>query len=106
MYQRIFTPFRHSKTHYFTLFVIVVNILLYLSVLTIAITGCIPRHKIWQRWVPGRCVNGMVVLIFSNVINSLSDFAILLLPIGCIWRLQLPLRRKLAISAVFATGLV
>lgn len=106
MYLRLFMPNRRSKTNYLTKLIIWVNILFYLSVTIVAVLGCIPRRKIWQRWVPGKCVNEQAVLLVTAVVNALSDVSILLLPIGCIWHLQLSLRRKLAISAVFATGLV
>ena len=34
-----------------------------------------------------------------------SDFVILILPLVAIWRLNIPMRRKLGVAAVFATGL-
>lgn len=106
MYLRLFMPNRQTKICHFTRFIIWTNVLFYLSVLIVSINGCIPRRKIWQIWVPGKCVDEEAILLVTAVINTLSDLIILLLPIGCIWHLQLSPRRKLAISAVFATGSV
>ena len=41
----------------------------------------------------------------TAVINSLSDWIILVLPLWAIWRLKMPLQRKLSLFAVFATGI-
>lgn len=104
MYLRLFMPNRRSKINHLTKFIIWVNVLFYLSVMIVAVFGCTPRRKIWQRWVPGKCVNEQAVWLVTAVVNTVSDVSILLLPVGCIWHLQLSLRRKLASSAIFATG--
>lgn len=102
MFSRLFMPNR--QTRHLNQFIIWFNVLFYLSVLIPSIIGCIPRRKIWQRWTPGTCVNEPALWLITAVINLLSDLSIILLPIGCVCRLQLSLKRKLAISAVFATG--
>ena len=43
-------------------------------------------------------------LIGSAVPNVVMDFAILLLPMGIVWQLQISMSRKMALSAVFAVG--
>lgn len=43
-------------------------------------------------------------LIGTAVPNVVMDFAILLLPMGIVWQLQISKRRKIALSAVFAVG--
>lgn len=40
----------------------------------------------------------------GGAINVVSDFAILLLPMVLISRLHMPLRKKIGVSAIFATG--
>ncbi|MCJ1466335.1 hypothetical protein MMC07_004954 [Pseudocyphellaria aurata] len=104
MYLRLFEPNR--QTNFFTRFMIWTNVLFYLSILIAAIAGCIPRRKIWRPWEPGKCVDEVAILLVTAVFNTLSDLAILLLPIRCVWHLQLSPRQKLAISAVFAAGSV
>lgn len=104
MYLRLFMPNRQSKINRFTQLIVWFNILFFLSNAIVAITGCIPRHKSWQRRVPGKCVNQQAGLIVSAAINVILDICMFLLPIECIWGLQLSTKKKLAISAVFATG--
>ena len=43
-------------------------------------------------------------LIGTAVPNVVMDFAILVLPMGIVWQLQISNRRKIALSAVFAVG--
>lgn len=38
------------------------------------------------------------------VVNVVSDLYLILIPLPAVWSLQLPLRRKLGISAMFLTG--
>ena len=106
MYLRLFMPNRVGTTYYLTQFVLWSQLTFYLTIFIVTICQCIPRRKIWEPFSPGRCVRADIVLTVTAVFNTLSDFSILLLPIGCIWRLQMPRKRKLAISAVFATGAV
>ncbi|MCJ1263640.1 hypothetical protein MMC22_003510 [Lobaria immixta] len=108
MYLRIFMPNRsiRTRTYYLTQFIIWFNVLFYLAILIVTGCQCVPRRKIWNPWVPGKCVNPHALLAVTAVINLLLDFSILLLPIQSIWHLQLSPKRKLAISSVFATGLV
>ena len=40
----------------------------------------------------------------TGIFNVLSDFAILLLPMPCLYGLQMPLKRRLSIMAIFGTG--
>ena len=55
---------------------------------------------------PGHCINNEEVFVAGGTINVVSDFTILLLPIVEVWRLHMSTRRKIGVSAVFATGLL
>lgn len=71
----------------------------------VQIMGCLPREKIWNPTVKGRCINLSAVLIAGAVINIILDFSILVLPIGKIWQLQMSNRSKLGVSAVSLVSL-
>lgn len=51
-------------------------------------------------------VSGRVLGLASAIFNSVSDIAILLIPISMVWTLKMAKERKLAISAVFTTGIM
>ena len=65
-----------------------------------------PRDKIFNPRLQGRCVNINDAVIVTACINIGSDVSIFVLPLARIWRLQMPLRRKVGVSAIFAFGLL
>lgn len=67
---------------------------------------CIPREKIWLPMTEGYCLDLPAILISGAVVNIISDFSILILPVHKIWQLQLSKRRKWGVSSIFATGLL
>ncbi len=82
------------------------NFVFYTAITFVAIFVCTPRAKFWNPLLPGKCANIDAVNIITSVINATSDLVLLLLPIICVWKLQMGLRHKLGMSAVFATALL
>lgn len=79
--------------------------LFYLVVTVFQIAMCSPRERIWNKLVTeGHCFNEDVTFRSIGVFNVISDLAILIVPMVPIWKLQLPLKRKMLIIAIFATG--
>ncbi|KAI9790932.1 MAG: hypothetical protein M1816_004693 [Peltula sp. TS41687] len=54
--------------------------------------------------MPGKCINVLAAGVAGSVINIFTDFVILLLPMPMVWRLRLPMRQKIAVIGIFATG--
>lgn len=52
----------------------------------------------------GHCFNVNATFQATGVFNVVSDFAILILPMPCVWRLSLPLKKKVLMTMIFATG--
>lgn len=104
LYFRIFVTAKGSKTYYAIHFLIWFNFLFYLSNVPAEIWTCIPREKIWNPTLAGKCLDNHAIIISGGVINVVSDFGILLIPLVSIGRLQMPLEKKIGVSAVFATG--
>ncbi|KAF7509484.1 hypothetical protein GJ744_008047 [Endocarpon pusillum] len=104
-YIKIFAPSRTGKTYWSVHFLIWINLLFYIAVMLVQIMQCLPRAKIWNPTIPGRCVDIANVLIVGAIINVVSDVSILVLPIHKVWHLQMPRNRKIGVSAVFMAGL-
>lgn len=103
----IFAPLRTGLIYWCVHALVWGNLAFYTSVLFMTIFRCIPQDKIWNpEHVGGQCIDFNVAYLASGAVNIISDFLILLLPMLAIWRLQLASKRKLGISAVFATGLL
>lgn len=87
--------------------VIVVMFIYYLIDAAFNIFVCRPREKYWSPLMStGSCYNLDAMMQASGLFNVISDFAILMLPVRSIWKLQVPQRRKLGIFVVFATGVL
>lgn len=104
LYLRIFVIASGTKTYYTIHFIIWFNMLFYLANLPVEIWACVPRRKIWQPTLPGHCLNNDAVLITGGVVNVVTDWATLFIPLFSIGRLQMPLLKKIGVLAVFATG--
>ncbi|KAL9127418.1 MAG: hypothetical protein Q9217_003714, partial [Psora testacea] len=102
---RIFVPSGKTKTYWAIQAVILFNLLFYLANLPIEIWPCIPRRKLWNPLLPGHCINNEMVFVAGGAINMISDFLILLIPIVSIWRLKMPVKKRIGVCAIFATGI-
>lgn len=105
-YLRLFVPTR-NRIYYLVYFFMWFNGLFDVAVALVFIFQCKPRRKIWMGdLVPGECVNLGATLISAGIINAFTDFLVLGLPIFTVWRLLLPIKKKVGISAIFALGLL
>ncbi|KAL8709063.1 MAG: hypothetical protein Q9220_006084 [cf. Caloplaca sp. 1 TL-2023] len=104
-YLRIFVP-RRNRAFYLAWLLIGVNVTLNISLAFSFAFECVPRQKLWRPAMDGHCINLASAFIVSATTNTITDFAVFLLPLFAIWELQLPWERKLGVSAVFTVGLL
>ena len=101
----IFTPTKTGPIFWAIHVLIWGNFVFYLCTWVSVIAECVPSSKIWHpERVDGHCININASYAATGSINVISDFLILLLPFIAIARLQMNLKRKFGIAAVFATG--
>ncbi|KAH8594969.1 putative integral membrane protein PTH11 [Bisporella sp. PMI_857] len=67
---------------------------------------CVPREKIWNPNIDGRCIDNQAGVLSAGLINLLLDLGLLIVPIWAIWHLQMPLNRKLGAITIFAVGIL
>lgn len=105
-YKKIFAPTGEKNLIYWGVHIVIwLNFAFYFAITFAEIFLCNPREKYWNLLIEtGHCYNRNAANISAGAVNSFSDFVILLLPQRVIWKLQMPLKRKLAVSAVFLTG--
>ncbi|KAL4928318.1 uncharacterized protein BDV17DRAFT_291806 [Aspergillus undulatus] len=63
-----------------------------------------PVEAEWKTWLPRTHINYKAFWISFSCINICLDIVVLALPQPLIWKLQLPLRRKLQVSLIFLLG--
>ncbi|MCJ1252151.1 hypothetical protein MMC30_009389 [Trapelia coarctata] len=103
---RIFAPPRNTVLYVLIWGLVAINSLLYTAIGLVTIFQCTPRERIWNPLIPGTCVNEYAVFISGASMNLVSDLILLILPLHSVWKLQMKLKRKLQVSAVFATGVI
>jgi hypothetical protein len=111
---RIFVPRSVKNTFWwFCCILIGLNVAVYFAVgLLLTNLACIPRESMFDFRVPGKCIGisgfktDPFIEVVSASVNVVSDIMILLLPQPLIWRLQMPLKSKIAILSVFFVGLL
>ncbi|OTA79664.1 hypothetical protein M434DRAFT_38256 [Hypoxylon sp. CO27-5] len=99
-----FDHHRNNITYKAIWTLICVNLLFAVSLGISFIFACVPREKIWQPNIKGRCVNSFATVVGGSAINMVSDYAILIVPLAAVSRLQLPTAKKFRAAAVFAVG--
>lgn len=104
LYRRIFVPARRSAFNIILRFLECVIILFYISTSIVKITQCIPREKIWNRTLPGSCINVNNLLNTSGMFNFVTDVLILLVPVKSVWKLHMKKKKKVQIIAIFTVG--
>lgn len=108
-YLRIFVPNPKADMRLFIAIHVVLwtNLVFYIIMLGFQIAQCSPREKIWNLLITtGHCINAEANDLATGIFNILSDVSILILPMVAISKLQLPLRKKLLLVVIFATGIL
>lgn len=65
---------------------------------------CVPFSRMWS--LTDYCPLNVAGQYAAGAIGTLHDILVVIVPQPIIWRLQMPLQRKLAISSIFLIGLV
>ncbi|TVY33395.1 hypothetical protein LSUB1_G007291 [Lachnellula subtilissima] len=79
----------------------------YVAVFLTITLGCFPTRKNWQVVPdPGKvCTLKLQNFLVTVVLNVITDAAILAIPVPLLWRLKVPLRRKLVVALLLCSGL-
>ena len=65
---------------------------------------CIPVQKFWRPQLPGHCLAHLPGYIVSGILNIVTDFMILLLPMPIIWNLHTSRNHRAYLIGTFAAG--
>ncbi|KAM0796882.1 hypothetical protein BDR22DRAFT_892817 [Usnea florida] len=101
LYNRIFPQrqFRYTLV-YVGLFVIAYSVAQFFG----DIFQCVPLEALWDPTVHKKCINIAAVIISGGVINIVTDFILLTLPMPLLWNLNVSKSKKRMLSAVFLVG--
>jgi hypothetical protein len=108
-YLRLFAPDRSvNKLMWYGAWATMISCaILYTVLMFWTMFYCNPREAIWNKLTPNaKCHDVNHIILAQGAFNMGSDIVILLLPTTGLWRLNVPLGRKIAVTALFATGLL
>ncbi|ORX96230.1 hypothetical protein BCR34DRAFT_439694, partial [Clohesyomyces aquaticus] len=97
----------HTSTYWVLHALLSTHIIFYVIVTFIEIFNCSPRRKTWDPTVQGgHCMDGTATNISTAVINTASDLILVVIPQIIIWRLNIAIQKKWALSGLFLVGLL
>jgi hypothetical protein len=108
-YLKLFAPSRSAnRVMYFGSWItIVATFFAYIGFMFWTLFYCTPRRMIWFKLIPGgKCHDVNDIILAQGAFNMATDIIILLLPTASLWRLRVPLTKKIFITLMFATGLL
>ena len=79
----------------------------YVAVFLTITFGCYPTQKNWQVVPdPGqKCTLKLQNFLVTVVLNVITDAAILVIPLPLLWKLKVPVKRKIVIALLLCSGL-
>ncbi|KAL9069863.1 MAG: hypothetical protein Q9157_006014 [Trypethelium eluteriae] len=87
--------------------ILISNLGVCLFIIIDAFVNCVPFKYNWDKSIPGgHCGHTSTSYLVNASWGVVNDIAIWSLPQFIVWRLQMSFKRKLAVSGVFALGLV
>ena len=103
MYRRIFvTP----KMRWATLIGLIIICAWGISLVSSLAMICLPIQALWDHTVKGHCMPFVPAFFAPACINMVTDFAIFLLPLPAIKKLNLPRRQKIILAFILCLGLL
>ncbi|KAI9159185.1 hypothetical protein HJFPF1_07193 [Paramyrothecium foliicola] len=84
----------------------IANFIFYISFIIAVQFSCLPRQKIWDRWLPGVCLDRKKIDAPCAIFNLIFDLIILAFPQKVIWKLKLSTKKKIGVSVIFSFGLL
>lgn len=83
-----------------------VTVAWFIASIVVNFLTCRPFQYFWDRSIPGgKCINSNnLAYAITSPPDILTSLALLILPIPLLWGLQMPRRKKLAITGIFVLG--
>ncbi|KAL8652631.1 MAG: hypothetical protein Q9210_002574 [Variospora velana] len=71
-----------------------------------SIFNCTPMARNWDNNIPGRCIDELKFARYTAIPNMVTGFAMLILPLPMVWRMNIDVQQKIALTATFLHGIM
>lgn len=104
-YRRLTFGSFHKKSVYYLFWLTGLTYFIAIMVLTF---GCFPTYKNWQvtPMAPWKCSFRPQNFIAVATLNITTDVALLAVPVPLLWKLNMPLKKKIVIGGILCTGVL
>ncbi|KAL9581927.1 MAG: hypothetical protein Q9212_003602 [Teloschistes hypoglaucus] len=105
LYVRVFT----TNLRKFTIAVCAIGAVVGVTGITTivgSIAQCVPISRNWNMAVSGRCIDKVAFARYTAIPNVITGFFMLLLPLPMVWRLNVTVQQKVALTATFLHGIM
>jgi hypothetical protein len=83
---------------------IALNVVFWMAITFMEVFSCKPINKVWDFYIPGKCLDRHSYLIATSTMNLASEILIMILPQRIIWKLNLSTKQKLELTPLFLVG--
>jgi len=94
-----------GKIRYYIWFGIVSNVIFYVIVFFYTLFLCKPIALAWNPFLDGTCGPEESLPYATGIWGFLSDFYVFVLPLPCVWNLNMKMERKVKLTIAFSVGL-
>ncbi|KAI4145164.1 MAG: hypothetical protein LQ340_006381 [Diploschistes diacapsis] len=105
LYRRVFSTHKWSLFDLVIMVLIGIMIIFYTTTSFLKIFQCTPRARIYDRSIPGTCIDSFAVFNASGYFNTVTDFLMFFLPVWAVWNLKVSARKKVLVVLAFTFGL-
>lgn len=108
-YLRLFAPHKTLDPFlwYSVRIIITVTGIYYTINIFLTTFACSPREAIWNPLITdAQCFDNNTLIFITCLYNIVSDIIILVLPARAVWKLRMPIKKKVKIVLLFAIGLL
>ena len=103
---RIFAVNNNKLVKWLVYGAIAANVIFYVAFIFDTIFFCTPIARSWNPEIPGHCGPDHVAPYISGIWSFMTDFYILILPMYCVWNLQVKRNQRLRLTLIFSVGLL
>ena len=105
LYLNIFVERSHRRTTYLLIGLVSAA---GLGIIIACAVQCVPLAYLWDKkgHPNGHCIEANLLWRYSTLPNIIVDAAMFLLPLPCLWKLQLSWKDKVGLGITFMTGSV
>ncbi|KAK8231567.1 hypothetical protein HDK77DRAFT_66057 [Phyllosticta capitalensis] len=97
--------FPSQTNHWFCWSMIISQSVWVVAFLVVLVVACRPMSAFWlMDKQKEKCIDLKVIFLFQAFFNSATDFFVFLWPLRILWRIQLPLHRRIGLIITFGFG--